>query len=73
LYLTINVQLFRGHPEPEKWPSINITPKNGLFSVDENEISSFVLNQLLPNTQYFLKVALHVRDADAEKVIFRLG
>ena len=60
--------LFRGHPDPEQWPSTTITPKNGLFTLDENEETKFMLAQLLPNQQYFLKVEMHVRDSDVEKV-----
>jgi hypothetical protein len=45
-----------------------VTPKNGLFSVDENEEATFTLSQLLPNQQYFLKVEMHIRDVEADKV-----
>ena len=64
----MNYFLHRGHPDPENWPSTTITPKNGLFSVDSNDQTTFTLSQLFPNQQYFLKVELHVRDADEEKV-----
>jgi hypothetical protein len=36
--------------------------------VDENEETKVTLGQLLPNQQYFLKVEMHIRDSDAEKV-----
>jgi len=67
-FLTFYFSINRGHPDPEKWPSHTVNPKNGLFVVDENEETSFVLSQFSPKQEYFLKVSMHIRDSDADKV-----
>jgi hypothetical protein len=43
-----------------------IHPKQGSFFVNENSETKVVLTELLPNQQYFLRVALHIRDGNEE-------
>eukprot|EP00095_Tigriopus_kingsejongensis_P003970 maker-scaffold310_size212938-snap-gene-0.12 protein:Tk03970 transcript:maker-scaffold310_size212938-snap-gene-0.12-mRNA-1 annotation:"epidermal cell surface receptor" len=55
---------FHGHPDASQWPRRIITPPQGKLSVSENEIANLILTELLPETQYFLKVDIHVRKED---------
>ncbi len=58
----------RGHPDPNSWPSKTINPRHGTFSVDSNEETEVILNELLPNQQYFLRVSLNIQDGDGSRV-----
>ena len=37
-----------------------------MFRVDANDQAEFVLSELLPNKQYFLKTLVNVRDDDMD-------
>ena len=52
----------RSHPDPNQWPVKDISPQDGMFTVNEDEQAEFVLSELLPNKQYFLKTLVNVRD-----------
>ena len=57
VFLTSGLQ---GHPDPNQWPTRAVLPEDGKISVNREGKARLVLDQLLPNQQYFLKVELHL-------------
>ena len=58
--------LFSGHPDPNEWPNKVIRPDRGSFEVSSEGETKVILTELLPNKQYFLRVALHVKESGEE-------
>ena len=61
-----NLFSFRSHQDPNKWPVKDITPEDGMFHVNDNDQTEFILSELLPEKQYFFKTTVNVRDDNIE-------
>ena len=57
---------FRSHQDTNQWPVKDIKPEDGLFTVNDDDQVEFVLSELLPNKQYFLKTLVNVRDDNVD-------
>ena len=56
----------RSHQDPNKWPVKDISPEDGMFHVNDNDQTEFILTELLPEKQYFFKTTVNIRDDNME-------
>ncbi len=62
---------FSGHPDPEHWPKRVLSPAEGRLSVAADDSVDVVLDDLLPNKEYFIKVDLRIRREGEDEVVLR--
>ena len=56
------------HQDPNEWPKKQIVPPGGVFNVDSEGQTQVVLTNLLPNQQYFLRLALNIQESSQDRI-----
>ena len=56
------------HQDPNEWPMKEIKPPGGLFDVNSEGETQVLLNELLPNQQYFLRLALNIQESSQNRI-----
>ena len=56
------------HQDPNEWPKKQIVPPGGVFNVDSEGQTQVVLTDLLPNQQYFLRLALNIQESSQDRI-----